>query len=57
MKTVEWIDSEISRIDGYIKSFTDKMECAMNQVKEWDEEVEGLKAQKQDLLRDRGKLD
>ena len=56
MKTVEWIDEEISRIDGYIKSFMDKMESAMIQVKEWDEEVEGLKARKQELLRDKEKI-
>lgn len=56
MKTVEWINEEISRIDGYIKSFTDKMESAMNQVKEWDEEVESLKARKQELLRDKEKI-
>ena len=57
MKTVEWIDSQVKVIDGYISDFNSKIEAARGQVSLWGDEVNELNEQKKVLIQDRRLLD
>ena len=53
MKTIEWIDSQVKVIDGYISDFNSKIEAAEGQASAWKEEVKELLGQRKGLLKDK----
>ncbi len=57
MKVLGWIDEQVARLDGYIKSHREKIDDLEGQARSYMDEIMDFEAEKKELLEARGKIE